>query len=298
LSKATLPNLLVVGAQKAGTTSLYDMLKLHSDFYLPQKEIKFFHRNEHYNKGIDWYAKHFEGYSGQKYIGDFTPDYMAFSWSAERIFKLLGKDIKIIFILRHPVQRAYSQFNFYRMHGVEKNSDFIETISNEKIDLDQSTFENWYTPANYISRSIYSPQINRFLDFYNKKNIHIAIFEELFLEQSNASIQALEHFLDVKLKKTIALTSKKSNQSQLPKNKSIKSLYHTSKKILRPLKVIIQNLGGSKVIKFLNQKVEKTLHKKPQKLQKSEIENLKQRYFSEDIQQLEEIIGREISAWK
>tara|TARA_R110002096_G_scaffold16243_3_gene55553 strand:- start:2205 stop:3089 length:885 start_codon:yes stop_codon:yes gene_type:complete len=292
-----LPNLLVVGAQKAGTTSLYELLKTHPEFHLPVKEIKFFHRDEHYQKGINWYAQHFKDYTGQKYIGDFTPDYMAYSWSAERIYKQLGKDIKIIFILRHPVNRAYSQFNFFRMHGVESQYDFKKAIENEEIDLEQNKFTNWYTPANYISRSIYTPQIARFLNYFDQKNIHIVIFEELFLQKTKESIQELEHFLDLNLVQLISNPTK-SNASQLPRYKNLKLFYIKIKRILNPLKIIFHFFGVTKILKSINRKVEKNLQKAPDKLSKKQINSITEKYFYRDILELEKIIGREIKIWK
>lgn len=296
MKKKVLPNLLVVGAQKAGTTSLFDILNKHPDFYLPKKEIKFFHRDEHYQKGINWYSKHFKNHAGEKYIGDFTPDYMAYSWTAERISKHLDEP-KIIFILRQPAKRAYSQFNFYRMNGVENETNFEKVIAKEFIDLNQNTFVNWYTPANYISRSIYSPQIERFSKYFKCENIHIIIFEELFIHKKKEAIVELENFLDVGLESYL-VKSEKSNITQLPKNVTIKSIYSKTKRILRPVKKIFLFIGITNLFKSINERMEKTLSKKPQKLDQNLITTMNKKYFSNDIKELEKIMGREIKVWK
>lgn len=292
-----LPNLLIVGAQKAGTTSLYDILKKNQAFYLPVKEIKFFHRDEHYSKGLKWYADHFKNYNGQRYIGDFTPDYMAYNWSAQRIYDSLGSNVKIIFILRQPVLRAYSQFNFHKMLDVEKNKSFEKTIKTESIDLEQNTFKNWYTPANYISRSIYTPQIERFSKLFGKESIHIVIFEELFIQKNEKAILQLENFLELPLP-NLREDRTKSNSSQIPKNQNIKATFNQVKQLLRPLKSIIKSFRLTKQLQLYNEKLEKSLSKKPSKLNNETVKGLTNKYFTEDIKKLECFLGREIKVWK
>jgi len=72
------PNFLCIGAQKAGTTLLFDILKQHPDIYLPEaKELHFFDRDEEYDKGIFWYRDaHFKGAEHRKCIGEVTPSYI------------------------------------------------------------------------------------------------------------------------------------------------------------------------------------------------------------------------------
>ena len=116
-----LPNFLCVGAQKAGSSSLYKLLKSHPEIYISEKnELHFFNVEENYKKGLQHYENFCEkGYKNQKLIGEFTPDYLQYSFVPSRIKNDLG-DVKIIIILRHPVDRAYSQFNFHKMLNHEK----------------------------------------------------------------------------------------------------------------------------------------------------------------------------------
>ncbi len=294
--KKNKPNLIVVGAQKAGTTSFFDKLSSYREFYLPKKEIKYFHRDEFYNLGEDWYLEHFANYSGQRYIGDFTPDYMAYSWTAERMFKMLGKEVKLIFVLRDPIQRSFSQFNFHKMYEVENRDNFIEVIEKEEIDLKQSSFNSWHDPENYISRSLYFLQVERFLKYFEKSQIHIIIFEELFIKKEAKALKDLEKFLEMDLPGFFD-QNQHSNPSQIPtKNlasKSLSFLRNKAKFLIQLLKWIFPNKAFQKIKGIILDRS----YDKPLKIEKEEKKRLTEKYFREDISKLENFIGRKIEDW-
>ncbi len=108
-----LPNFLVVGAEKAGTTSLALTLSKHPEIFMPEvKELRFF--SEHnWDKGLDWYTSHFAEAGDAKRLGEASPSY---TWHPhhdqvpERIFKTLGEDIQLIYLVRHPVDRLVSHY--------------------------------------------------------------------------------------------------------------------------------------------------------------------------------------------
>ena len=70
----TTPDFIIIGAQKSGTTWLVDMLRDHEGVFIPRDEVHFF--NGHFDKGIDWYASHFNEASKNQCIGEKTPDYL------------------------------------------------------------------------------------------------------------------------------------------------------------------------------------------------------------------------------
>ena len=74
IMKESLPNFICVGANKAGTTSLQELLKQHPDVYLPEeKEIHYFDNDKSYGVGIEWYQKYYHKFDGQKAVGDISP---------------------------------------------------------------------------------------------------------------------------------------------------------------------------------------------------------------------------------
>ena len=105
-----LPNFIIAGAEKSGTSSLLFYMSEHEDIFTPaKKEIHFFDDGDNFNEGIDWYKQWFTGWSGEKAIGECTPIYMYFPECAQRIHDVYP-EMKLIFILRNPVDRAYSNY--------------------------------------------------------------------------------------------------------------------------------------------------------------------------------------------
>ena len=105
------PNFLVIGAQRAGTTWLYECLREHPEIFLPEtKELHYFDLN--HEKGDEWYFRHFEGAS-EKAIGEITPNYYQYPGAIEKAHVLLP-EAKFIFILREPKARAISQFALFK----------------------------------------------------------------------------------------------------------------------------------------------------------------------------------------
>lgn len=115
----TLPNFLIIGAQKAGTSWLAYQLEKHPEIYLPKKEIHYFDKGFNYQKGLSWYEKQFDEVTEQKAIGEKTPEYLwanGEGWEDhqsdvhQKIFQTLP-EAKLIVTLRNPVDRAISAIN-------------------------------------------------------------------------------------------------------------------------------------------------------------------------------------------
>ena len=108
-----LPNFLIIGAGKSGTTSLWHLLNEHPDIYMsPDKEPNFFNKDENYNKGLDWYQHLFRRAKNQKAIGEASNNYSCcgiFKNTVKRIKKTLPH-VKIIYITRNPLKRAESEW--------------------------------------------------------------------------------------------------------------------------------------------------------------------------------------------
>ena len=105
-----LPNFIIGGAQTAGTTALWDYLNLHPEIQMPEtKEINFF--SFEYHKGINYYSKLFECLDTNCVVGEASPQYITDEIYAKRI-KKHTPEIKLIFILRDPIKRAYSNYHY------------------------------------------------------------------------------------------------------------------------------------------------------------------------------------------
>jgi len=161
-----LPNFLICGGQKCGTTTLQEHAAQHPDIFIPEegtagREIHFFREN--WEKGIKWYEQFFEGWKGEKAIGEKTPGYMFYPEVAERIKRVLP-NVKLIFILRDPVDRAYSHYWMERIRGAEKRG------------FEKAAFaEN----SSYLDRGKYVLQLKRFNKYFKNNQMLILILKDL-----------------------------------------------------------------------------------------------------------------------
>lgn len=289
-----LPNFLCVGAQKSGTTTLHDILVQHPNIYLPEvKETKFFQRDDYYNRGIIFYENSFfSKWKGQKAIGEIDPSYMFFEYVPERIYKYLGENIKLIFMLRNPIYRAYSHYLMSYKMGLETES-FEKAIKlvdeyRQQNDLTEIRFR-------YISRGYYATQIKRFLMFFPIENMFFIIFEDDFLKRREQTISEVLDFLQVENIELLNLNIK-SNSASIARMKFIRNFIHKPNIIKQIGKILICNKDLRKnILMYLNQ-----INNKPVKHKELD-SNLKkflmENYFFKEIKALENIINRDLNIW-
>lgn len=203
----TLPTFLGIGVPRAGTTWLHTLLSAHPDVYLPtrRKEVRFFDR--HHDQGREWYEEFFcDPDEARRYsaIGEISPQYLYCDECPERISTLLP-DAKLIVMLRHPVDRAYSQFGF-----VIQRRDF------------RGSFEEFVASRNRaLEMGFYSRHLARYLDHFDRSQIHPMIFEEAVSERSQVRGE-LARFLGVS-EQLFPEAIDRVNPSTVPRFRSLSS---------------------------------------------------------------------------
>lgn len=185
MNSSTKAKFLIVGGMKAGTSSLAETLNQHPKIFIPNKELHFFNNDENYLKGFGFYNKNFkEGFLN----GEKTPTYSYQENCAERIHQY-DKDIKLIWILRDPTERAIS--NYYHAFKLDKEKKSMLTCYiNQNKNMQKNIFKG------YFFRSLYSIQIKRFLKFFSINQMFFITFEE-FVEHQNVILNKLCNFLNV-----------------------------------------------------------------------------------------------------
>ncbi len=288
-----LPNFLGVGAQKAGTTTLHDILVQHPDIFLSEiKETHFFFKEEFYTKGIKYYSSFFSKYKGERAIGEIDPDYMFWKFVPERIKRDLGRNIKFIFLLRNPVDRAYSQYLMNKRRGFEDKS-FEEAVlmEEDRKKIDKS-HEKRYS---YIERGLYSIQIKRFLRIFPKKNMFFIIFETEFLEKRKETIKSIFQFLEVSSDIDLNYDIK-ANPAGKPRLKIINNLVYKKNFFKKVGRFFIKDkILSRKILKKIDNLNRKPAIPKPLDLHFKK--KLIEKYFSEDILETEKLIGKDLSHW-
>lgn len=193
--KEILPNFLIVGAQKAGTTTLSEVLQQHSRIFIPiAKELHFFDDPKKYSKGLSYYSSLFSGAENAEAIGEITPVYLFYPDIPEKIANMPGKAIKIIIVLRNPADRAISHFKMEVSRRHEKRT-FAQAM-NEGIEGLKNGV-NYNPDNNYLDRGFYAGQIKNYFRFFPAEHVLIIIFEEDFIQNRVATIKRIFNFLGV-----------------------------------------------------------------------------------------------------
>jgi Sulfotransferase domain len=196
-----LPDFLIIGSQKGGTTSLFDDLARHPDVVASKdKEVHYFDLN--YEKGPNWYRSHFPKTS-EGVAGEASPYYLFHPLVPERVKKLLP-DCRLIVLLRNPVERAWSHYQMERRNGDEPLS-FEEAIAREKERLEGEELkmvdDPWYDSFShrhysYIARGLYVVQLERWLRYFSKDQLLVSSSEHYF-ENPQAIYDKLTRFLNI-----------------------------------------------------------------------------------------------------
>jgi hypothetical protein len=181
----SMPTFMVVGTQKAATTWLYECLHEHPEVFVPEtKELHYFCppdrcRVSQRHCGAEWYAQQFAGAGEARAVGELTTDYMFLPNVADELYKFNSK-LNLVFLLRNPVDRAYSAYWMRRQRVPDMPS--FETMLEQQRD--------------YVSRGLYHEQIARFLHRFPNDQVRIYIYEEL-AHEPEAFLADLFGFLGV-----------------------------------------------------------------------------------------------------
>ena len=191
------PNFFIVGAPKAGTTSLFHYLDNHPEIFLSHiKEPNFFSvktiaENHHIKPIRDKknYLELFKNVKNKKIIGEASTSYLA-DPEAPKLIHEVSPDAFILISLRDPVERIFSHFLMYVR-------DFNWTHSfHEQLTKEFEHIENKITPTIGLEIGLYYKQVKRYYDIFGKKNLKIIFYEE-FSKQPSEVLKTILQFLDV-----------------------------------------------------------------------------------------------------
>jgi hypothetical protein len=203
-----LPNYLIIGTAKGGTTSLHRYLEEHPKVgHTLKKEVHFFDYN--FKEGIDWYKTYFPLKQSNLIAGDSTPNYLIHPHTSRRVFETIPT-VKLILLLRNPVDRAYSHHNMnFKRSDIPENLSFEKAIEAEEARLDgemerMRRDENYisldFSYYSYLASGIYIDQIKDWMMFFPRDQILILKSEDLFESPPTVYKQVLE-FLNLPMHK-------------------------------------------------------------------------------------------------
>jgi len=297
----TMPNFLIIGAGKSGTTSLYHYLKQHPEVYMsPVKEPKFFamegktldfrgpndeaHMNRKSITDIDTYRTLFRGVTEEKAIGEASPLYL-YSQEAPGRIKHYIPHARLIAILRNPVERAFSSY----LHCIRDRGEPLEDFAKALQDEETRIANGWGPIWHYKNAGFYSAQLERYFDTFRREQIEIFLYEDL-KDDPVGVLQSIFRFLRVDDTRLPDI-SLKHNISGVPRSRVVHALLNKP----NPIKSAFRPLIPAKLRNRLNHNLTGRNLVKPQL--SPEVRRQLIEAYSEDILKVQEIIHRDLSRW-
>ncbi len=294
----SLPNFILVGAPRCGTTALFQYLGQHPDIYLPRgKELHYFSYEylKENSKGpgddsvlaalpatFQEYKAYYVDIEKERAIGEISPSYLYWSDSSERILAELGR-VKIIITLRDPVDRAFSQY----MHLV---STFRETLGfyDALMEEQHRKHLHWGDIWWYAEHSLYTDKVEKYISVFGTNNVKVIIFED-FIHDKSKALRDLFEFLEVDTD-FICDTSRRYNVSGVPHFRFIRDLLTKPNIIKTAAKKIIP---GTKIQQYIAASIQKI-----NKREKPEMDSRSRTYLVEyckhDVERLNALLDRQL----
>lgn len=222
----TLPTFVGIGVPRAGTTWLHALLDGHPDVFVPakRKEIRFFDR--HFERGIGWYEAFFAESKGRAAVGEISPQYFYSEQAPARIASTLPK-ASLLLMLRHPVDRAYSNYGF--------------VVQRKRY---RGTFEEFLaTRPRATEMGFYAPALRAYLDLFDRERILPLVFERTVGDGLDARA-ALASFLGVPAE-GFPTSLGRVNATTIPRHPKLASAaVSTARKLRRRHLEPLVDLGG------------------------------------------------------
>ena len=216
------PDFMIIGAMKCGTTSLHKILDQHPDVFMPGGEVKFFtiddfeqqrqffpktdqgwvdhDYKEKYGLYCRWYEELYEGLSDELIKGEDVPSYLPSKKAPSRIADLFP-EVKLIAILRDPVDRAYSHY-WHNIRSYNEIYRFDDALR--------------HSPKLLIDRSCYKSQILRYLDYFDREQLLVVLFEQ-FTANPVKTVREVSEFIGIPEQSNFDFVPAHANKSNYPK---------------------------------------------------------------------------------
>jgi hypothetical protein len=291
LNKKT-PNFIIVGTAKAGTSFLLKYLRQHPNLFIPNSNELYFHSNLKnfagpFDKDIEIkqiryfkeYIKNFKESNREEVIGEFATDYLyCYKNSIKSIKKNIGEDVKIVIILRNPIERTFSHYK-HMVSKFQEPFNFWDAINAQN----KRKQKKWRWAYQYTGISKYFNQVKAFKE--NFKNVHVIIHEDL-KKDPKKTINILYRFLKIK-KKHFKNIKDKVNVKIITKYKFISSFLFYLKLFEKKL------FKSNKIISKIESKISLDIS-----LSNQDKEKLYKFFFKDDISKLEKFLKINLNHWR
>ena len=292
-----LPNLLIVGAAKSGTTSLHNYLKQHPEIFMSNHKEPHFLINKEIGenripkavKKLNEYSSLFDGSDTFKYRGESSAMYLQFpNIAIKNIKKYLEKDLKIIIMLRNPIDRAFSGYQHVKRFNVDEELTFEQAL---EVCEDRYFKQTSLTPATrYIHIGMYYDFVKKFMHSFSGQ-VHVIIYDDFITDTQN-ELSKVFSFLKVK-KIDVNITEKYMVGGWKWKNRFFKNTF--MKKSF--LKKIIKIIAPFKFLRIFLNDLFKYLFTMPDDKMDISVRKKLQNIYKNDVINLSKLLNRDLNFW-
>ncbi|EDZ95516.1 sulfotransferase [Limnospira maxima CS-328] len=295
MNQVKLPNFLIIGVEKSGTTSIYNYLNQHPEVYMsPVKETNFLEREWSLEESrkpsridtLDKYTDLFKNVTNEKAIGEVSPNYLfKYKTSIPKIYKLLP-NAKLIAILRHPVERAYSD---YLMH-------IRDVIGGKNVPSLSAQATKDPITSFTIRKGLYAEPLAAFFEAFGRDNIKVYLYDDL-QESATAFMQDIYEFIGVD-PTFIPDTSKRAQKAAVPKNQTVNTVLRTQNLVRKTVASILRLFLSEATRQKIRDRLLAANYQSKAALPLAEEERqLLQDLYREDILKLQELLETDLSHW-
>lgn len=275
------PDFIGIGTRRAGTTWLSRCLQFHPQIYLPLKEVHFFDRPENWGRGTAWYEGLFRA-RGSRKCGEFTPHYLPHPQAADRIASVYP-GTRLICCLRNPIDCIVSQYYVDLMYGAIP----------KRCTLEQAMAIH----PEYVQNGMYASHLARFLACFSRERLLLLFFDDL-LEDARAFLRKIYGFIGVDESFDCPIIDERINASA-------RTRFPVLEIAMTRAVYALQRRGWGKWVERLRQtglpaalrRANVEQDKRPL-LSMDDRKRLYQERFAVEIDKLEQLTGRSLSAWK
>ena len=227
IDAADLPDFLIIGAMKAGTSSMHHLLGSHPGVFIPDGEIFFFDLDElechhdfpvgadgewidrdfekNFEEYLPWYRSFFEEAPGDALVGEDSTTYAVSKLAPERISEVLG-DVKLIHMMRHPADRAYSHY-WHLLRTGRATKTFEDRLRT--------------APHGFMKYGYYRENLERYLEYFDRSQLKCVVFER-FVERTQTVVDEVCDHLGVDAAVDVAEAESHQNRAKIPKMRGLK----------------------------------------------------------------------------
>lgn len=287
--------LMIVGAQKSGTSSLAQYLAQHPNIFShEQREFNYFVNEEQYAQGYEKiYPRYFPQYPiDSSILLAKSVGVLSRPKAIKRLWQH-NSECQLIAILRNPVDRAYSAYWYIRRVGWEDITSFEEAIAAEPMRLQEDETSLKRQQCNYLERGLYYKQLTVLFEYFGRERVQVFLLEDL--KQDPVGLcQKIYNLMGID-SDFLPQVNKQGNKAALPRFKSLSKFFYFDS----PFKKAVRNLLPARVSDRLRSQIislnEQTFVPPPMN---PETRTYLQEYFLPHNAQLEELLGRDLSHWQ